>query len=308
MDLERSFARFITDREVQQVSPRHLAQLKYRTRQFGEFLAARGITDTSQLNSEIVTDYLLTYIKPVNGRKYSSWYIRGIATIIRAYLRFLFTNRIIRDPIHFTMPRFHRPLPKIIEAEQMQQIIDSCQDPNDQLLLLFFFDTGLRLEEAVRLVWDDISLEKGTVLVRHGKGDKFRYVAMGKTLTRLLGRYRYLIERETGEEPLPLDPVFCTNRGTPYTTHGMYSRFVRLSERLGVHITAHMLRRGYAKTARLICKRDWEDIQQSMGHTSIDQTRAYVGFLSQDDVQKARQTSPVDHALRVPTFRKTRKR
>ena len=134
--------------------------------------------------------------------------------------------------------------------------------------------------------------------MRHGKGDKFRYVPLGKTIIRLLGRYRADIESGSGFEPLPSDPLFPTSSGKPYTTSGMHSLFARLSEKVGYRITAHALRRGYAKTARML-GRDWEDIQQSMGHTSLNQTRMYVGFLNQDDVQKARPTSPVDRALRI---------
>jgi integrase/recombinase XerD len=148
------------------------------------------------------------------------------------------------------------------------------------------------------LVWNDLSFEKGTILVRHGKGDKFRFVPLGKTIIRLLARYKAEIEAGAGFEPLPGDPIFPSTRGTSFTARGMNSIFVRLSNKVGFRVTAHMLRRGYAKTARKL-GRDWEDIQQSMGHTSIDQTRTYVGFLSQDDVQKARSTSPVDRALRI---------
>ncbi len=150
-------------------------------------------------------------------------------------------------------------------------------------------------------------------MVQHGKGDKFRYVPLGKTIIRLLARYRAEIEAETGFEPLPADPLFPTSRGTPYSIHGMNTLFARLSEKVGFHVTAHALRRGYAKTARKL-GRDWEDIQQSMGHSSIDQTRQYVGFLNQDDVQKARPTSPVDRTLRItsasinkPKTRRTKK-
>jgi len=298
MDIQHSFERFLKDRQAMQVSPHHIKQLQHKFKMLGRFLESRDIKTTDELNSEILADFMLQYIQPENGRKYSDWYIRGIANTVRSYIRFLVEMRIIPERIPFSMPRFHRPLPPLIEADRMQQIIDACDDLKLRLLMAFFFDTGLRRSEVCDLVWADVSFETGTVLVRHGKGDKFRYVPLGKTVIRLLARYKADIEAETGFEPLPSDPVFPSSTGKPYSARGMTSLFARLSEKVGFRVTAHALRRGYAKTARKL-GRDWEDIQQSMGHTSIDQTRMYVGFLSQDDVQKARPTSPVDRALRI---------
>lgn len=206
--------------------------------------------------------------------------------------------RIIPQPVPFSMPRFHRPIPQVVEADRMQQIIDASDALRMKLLIAFFFDTGLRLTEVCSQEWGDLSFDKGTVLVRKGKGEKYRYVPLGRTIVRLLARHRAELESEIGYEPLPSDPLFPSSKGTPYNIRGMNGVFVRLSEKVGFKVTAHMLRRGYAKTARKL-DRDWEDIQQSMGHTTMDQTRQYVGFLTQDDVQKARSTSPVDRAMQI---------
>jgi integrase/recombinase XerD len=299
MDIESSFARFLKDRQVQQVSPNHLGLLRQKFKKLGEYLKSRGLTDTGEIDSEILADYMLTYIQPASGRKYSDWYIRSIANVVRTYLHFMEEMGFMREKIHLRMPKFHRPIPQIVEVEQMQQIIDHCDNLREKTLMAFFYDTGLRLQEVCDTIWGDVSFETGTLTVRHGKGDKFRFVALGKTMLRLLARYQAELETGLGYAPLPSDPVFPSSFGTPYTTRGLNSVFVRLTAKMGFRVTAHMLRRGYAKTARIVCKRDWEDIQSSMGHASIDQTRTYVGFLTQSDVQKARQTSPVDLALKV---------
>lgn len=298
MEIDSSFERFIKDRQAQQVSPRYIEQVKHKFKLLGVFLRGRGVKDVAGLNSDLLVDFMLEYIQPKSGRKYSPWYIRGIANTVRAYLNFLVEMRYIRKEIHFPIPRFHRPLPTMVDVDQMQKIIDACSDIQKKLLMAFFFDSGLRLAEVTALIWDDLSFEKGTILVRHGKGDKFRYVPLGKTVIRLLARYRAEFEAATGSEPLPGEPIFISSLGTAYTLRGMNSVFVRLSKRVGFRVTAHMLRRGCAKVSRKL-GRDWEDIQQAFGHASMNQTRMYVGYLSQEDIQKARPTSPVDRTLRI---------
>lgn len=88
MDIERSFDRFIKDRQAQQCSPRHIDQLRHKFKMFGTYLRSHGVADTSDLTSEICADFILRYIEPENGRQYSAWYIRGIANTVRAYLLF----------------------------------------------------------------------------------------------------------------------------------------------------------------------------------------------------------------------------
>ena len=91
---------------------------------------------------------MLRYTRPADGREYSSWYIRGIASTILTCLRFLVEMRILLEPVPFAMPRFRRPLPQVVEADRMQQIIDVCEDFRLKILMAFFFDSGLRIAEV----------------------------------------------------------------------------------------------------------------------------------------------------------------
>ncbi len=141
MDIQQSFERFIKDRRALQVTPNHIKQLQSKFKTLGRFLESRGVTTTDELNSEILADFMLRYIQPEDGRKYSDWYIRGIANTIRAYIRFLLEMRIIPEGIPFSMPRFHRPQPILIEADRMQQIIDVCDNLKLKIMMAFFFDS-----------------------------------------------------------------------------------------------------------------------------------------------------------------------
>ena len=140
MDIQHSFDRFIKDRQAMQVSPQHIKQLQYKFGMLGRFLESRDIITTDELDAEVLADFMLQYIQPEDGRKYSAWYIRGIANVVRAYIRFLLEMRIVSEQIPFSMPRFHRPQPALIEADKMQQIIDAIDDLQIKIMLAFFFE------------------------------------------------------------------------------------------------------------------------------------------------------------------------
>jgi|GEM_PF-4964085 len=301
MDISKSFDRYIQDREALGVSPRHVYQLRAKFKQMCEFFTSHSVTDTAGLNNQVAVQFLHQYVsatKSDGSPKYSSWYVNGMAKIMRAYLRYLYEVQIITQPIPFKLPKLRKPVPSSIDAKLLQELIDKIPEARIRLLLLFFFDSALRLAEVAGLTWGCISFEKGTVFVEHGKGNKFRYVPIGKTILRLLVRYKGEIEDATGAVILPSDPLFANQNGTHYSISGLTSLFSRLSKRYHIPLSAHMLRRGAAK-AMWANGRDLLEIQQALGHTSVEITRHYIGYLSQDDVQKARESSPVDRAIRV---------
>ncbi len=51
---------------------------------------------------------------------------------------------------------------------------------------MLLLDTGLRLKEVTALTTDDLNMETGAVIVRKGKGGKFRTVFMGAKVRRAM--------------------------------------------------------------------------------------------------------------------------
>jgi site-specific recombinase XerD len=78
-------------------------------------------------------------------------------------------------------------------------------------LLLFLLDSGVRASQCVDVQLDDVNWEAGRVFVRHGKGEKQRWVGVGsRTVDALLdyvGRFR-------GDAP---GALFQTMEGADFT-------------------------------------------------------------------------------------------
>jgi integrase/recombinase XerC len=57
---------------------------------------------------------------------------------------------------------------------------DDAADWRGRALIEILYSSGMRASETVALNWADIDREVAMVLIRHGKGDKWRSVPIGE--------------------------------------------------------------------------------------------------------------------------------
>lgn len=97
------------------------------------------------------------------------------------------------------LPRPEKRLPRhlltIAEVEQILNATDTF-DPTgrgvrDRAMLETLYSTGMRRAELVNLRIDDVDIERGTVLIRQGKGAKDRVVPIGQRACRWIEKYLY---------------------------------------------------------------------------------------------------------------------
>jgi site-specific recombinase XerD len=132
-----------------------------------------------------------------------------------------------------------------------------------------------RISETLALTESDIDVDRGSVLVRHGKGDKRREVGMdqwGWELLRPWLAYRVQI---------PVGPLFCVidgrTRGRPLTTTSVRQQLRRTAARAGVRrrFAPHQLRHAHAvEMAREGVPLNV--IQRQLGHANLGITSVYL--------------------------------
>lgn len=86
----------------------------------------------------------------------------------------------------------------------------------DRTLLLFLYNTGARVQEAVDLRVEHLDLNPPAKAHLHGKGDKWRVCPLWQETVKLL--QRLLVECHSS----PTDPVFQAKRSQPLTRFGIY--------------------------------------------------------------------------------------
>ena len=154
----------------------------------------------------------------------------------------------------------------------------------DTALVATLAITGIRLGEAVALTIRSLDGPPGERrLSVVGKGDKARVVPIYPALESVLGAY--LDSRATrfpGHDlARPSTPLFVHHSGSPLTHRQVQYLIERLYVRAGIRAQVpawalvHALRHAFATTA-LVGGANVVEVQQLLGHSSLDTTRRYL--------------------------------
>ena len=142
-------------------------------------------------------------------------------------------------------------------------------------LIAVLWRAGLRIQEALELSEADLEPANGSVLVRHGKGDKRREVGMDDW------GWEHLAPWLAQRRELPLGPLFCVingpTRGRPWSTSAVRSQLRRLAVGAGVRrrFAPHQLRHAHAvEMAREGVPLNV--IQRQLGHVNLGVTSIYL--------------------------------
>ncbi len=137
------------------------------------------------------------------------------------------------------------------------------------------FYAGLRIGEAVGLDVDDVRLSarKGLLIVRSGKGERYRELPVHPELRANLAIW--LDERPDWPGATTANPaLFLTHRGGRLTTRGARDVLVPLAveARLEEDFTSHVLRHTFGTTL-VRSGHDLVLVAELMGHRRLETTR-----------------------------------
>lgn len=165
----------------------------------------------------------------------------------------------------------------------------------DRAILLTLLDSGLRHAELTDLRVGDVDLTTGAVLVRVGKGRKWRTVFIGATTRRAVATYLHY-----REEIDPESALWRTQTGTPLTRAGILQIVLRRARAAGVPAPGmHDFRRAFAINF-LRNGGDVATLQRLLGHSDLRVINRYLKLLDEDLHRAHEQYSPVEGLKRRP--------
>ncbi|MFP4588574.1 MAG: tyrosine-type recombinase/integrase [Candidatus Bipolaricaulota bacterium] len=187
-----------------------------------------------------------------------------------------------------------------MSQEQVQRLKEVCRSRaqqakkrgnkvpvRDWAILHVALDAGLRASELCNLRIRDLLLHQGqsSIIVRKGKGDKKRGVAIGKELRRhLLDFLDWKEARREGTDPK--DVLFASWRGgSPrMSRQAIYHVFKRWARRAGIpeRFSIHSCRHTYASMLYKSSNYNLRLVQSQLGHSSIQTTQVYADVLNAD--------------------------
>lgn len=128
---------------------------------------------------------------------------------------------------------------------------------------------GLRVEELSDLLLTDVLLESGLVIVRKGKGEKYRHVPFSVKTREILQRW---LAHHEGVVRSPY--LFYSQRSQQLSVRAIQHMIEKLSELTQIKFTVHQLRHTYGKL--IANERGIEAAASLLGHSNIQTTRRYT--------------------------------
>ena len=279
---------FMVSREAIGVSKRTYKTYDWSLEKFYTWLEGQGIYSARDaLTNRNISGFLanLRGRTTQTGNPLSDRYIHIFARTIKTLSRFAYDEKYISELPTFKMPPIRKNRLLYLDVDDIPKVLDACISTRDLALLNLAIASGLRLSEIISLDWQHISLRDGKIMVLQGKGKKYRTCLVDKGTLRILIRYHNELKAMDGDFVAPGAPLVQTDEHTRLTISGLRSIMDRISARSGVKITAHALRRTFA---RLSVKNGLDIVwlQHLLGHENIETTKHYVGELDVDDVAR----------------------
>jgi integrase/recombinase XerC/integrase/recombinase XerD len=287
--LVETYSLFELDNRARRLSPRTLEHHAFYLGRFFAWCEGQSVTHLHQ----VTPVHLRAYLVFLQEQEWSDWSIHGAARDLRRFFRFCLAEGLIAvSPMtRVKMPRTPRTILPAFTAEDVDKLLAAANTQRDKALLLFLLDTGARAAECAALNLADVDPRTGVVHIRHGKGDKARYVFMGGRTSKAIMRYTMGRERSSGAA------LWLTDAGGRLTLEGLRMVLRRVGKRAGVdHCHPHTFRRTFALWS-LRAGMSIYHLQRLMGHADITVLRQYLDLVT-EDVQAAHQAAGIVDRLK----------
>jgi site-specific recombinase XerD len=211
-----------------------------------------------------------------------------------------------------TMPGYHagraprnKGMRYPADPPTVEEIVRLMREPAEERhgwrlrgLIVVLCRAGLRVQEALALGERDLDAQRGSLLVRHGKGGRRREIGMDAW------GWEQLSPWLAARVELPVGPLFCIidgpTRGRPWSSAAVRSELRRLAAQAGVRrrFAPHQLRHAHAiELAREGVPVNI--IQRQLGHTNLGTTSIYLQGIDTEEI------IATVHARRAPMMSAT---
>jgi integrase/recombinase XerD len=276
---------------------------------FVAWCAERGISQPREITKPILERYqrALYHLRKANGEPLTFRGQHARLVPIRGFFRWLARqNHLLYNPAsELELPRLEKRLPKYVltksEVEQVMRQPDVSEPMGlrDRAILETFYSTGMRRRELMGLSLFDLDRERGTVMIRQGKGKKDRMIPIGERAIRWIDRYQNDVRPALVVGRMNAT-LFLTHTGEPFTPNRL-TQLVReyvQAANLGKSGSCHLFRHTMA-TLMLENGADIRYIQAMLGHAELSTTQIYT----QVSIRKLKEIHTATHPGKLRTAR-----
>lgn len=230
------------------------------------------------ISEEILQQFIYEMATQVNPRSQSR-----LISGLKSFFNYLIFEDYRKDtPLELIeVPKTGRKLPDTLSTEEIDRLIAAIdlstpEGERNKAMLETLYSCGLRVSELISLKISDLFFEEGFVKIT-GKGNKQRFVPVGKTTIKYITQYVNQIRVHYPIQKNFEDTLFLNRRGRQLTRAMVFTIIKNLAIKIGLNktISPHTFRHSFA-THLLENGADLRSIQMMLGHESITTTEVYM--------------------------------
>ncbi len=202
---------------------------------------------------------------------------------LRSFYKFLLRENLVAQNPMLLIRALKTPkkLPEIIPEDKLLGLLDAKDTfvddfwgLRDRLVMELFFGTGIRREELMTIVEQDIDFRQQTIRI-FGKGRKERIIPITQSLISILGKYIRVKNDQFPDNKS--DKLIVTNKGGDayaeliYRIVNKYLNIISSQQKKSPHVLRHSF-----ATALLNRGAKINDIKELLGHAGLAATQVYT--------------------------------
>ena len=176
-------------------------------------------------------------------------------------------------------PKNEKRLPSFVADKDIRVLFDHVEFPDswqgktERLLMLLFYNTGMRLSEVINLKESQVNSSNRTLKIL-GNGNKERLIPVNAEILNEIENY----QKEKGKLIIEkIDILFITNKGKPLSPRSVYSSvkkylsLITTIEKRSPHVLRHTFATHLTNNGA-----DLNAVKELLGHSSLAATQVYT--------------------------------
>jgi integrase/recombinase XerC len=205
---------------------------------------------------------------------------RKISTL-KSFFKYQIKTGVIRQSpmVKVVAPKAEKRLPNFVADKDIKTLFEHVDFPDtwkgktERLLLLLFYQSGMRLSEAIGLKEASVNFASNSIKVL-GKGNKERIIPLNPELKTELQHY---LKEKPAAVPAGCDRLFVSEKGKPlspravYTCVHHYLSLVTTIQKRSPHVLRHTFATHLTNNGA-----DLNAVKELLGHSSLAATQIYT--------------------------------
>jgi integrase/recombinase XerD len=221
-------------------------------------------------------------------------YLLARARSYKSFLHHLAKGKLVEKNL-LKQPVPRQGHPKTLTKEQIETLVNACENMRDKLLLTLLYESSLRIGECLALWIEDVNIDGRMIHVRD-RGQLpndaeiktkacCRTVAVSADLINLILDYLVLVHTDEVETNHLFIKLRGPRSGQPLEYADVNDLFQRLKRKTGIDAHAHLLRHS---SLTALAKSGWrpELLRERAGHAQFQHTYQLYVHPSDDDLRE----------------------